>query len=62
MSIFYRESPAPLVAWPMGDVDVNNPAPTMAGMIDMRLNFAGRLRAVRGDSAGEIGRAAAVRL
>ncbi len=28
----------------MGEVDANNPAPNVAGMLSMRLNFAGRLR------------------
>jgi predicted Ser/Thr protein kinase len=41
---FYRESPSPLIAWPRGDVDADTPAPVTAGMLDMRLNFAGHLR------------------
>jgi serine/threonine-protein kinase len=41
---FYRESPDALVAWPRGEVDANNPAPATAGMLEMRLNFAGHLR------------------
>ncbi|HEY3743717.1 MAG TPA: serine/threonine-protein kinase [Bryobacteraceae bacterium] len=41
---YYRESPASLVAKPYGWISPDNPAPITAGMIDMRLNFAGRLR------------------
>ncbi len=41
---FYRESPEALVAWPVGDVHSNSPAPMTAGMLEMRLNSAGRLR------------------
>jgi serine/threonine-protein kinase len=40
----YRESPAAMVAWQTGDLDDGNPPPTTAGMIDMRLDFRGRLR------------------
>jgi len=41
---YYRESPAPLVAWQTGQLDDGNPPPTTAGMIDMRLDFRGHLR------------------
>jgi serine/threonine-protein kinase len=40
----YRESPEPLVAYPLGAVDANDPAPTKARMVAMRLSFAGQLR------------------
>jgi len=41
---FYRESPEPLVASPVGDVSFTNPAPVTAGMLDMQLGFGGQLR------------------
>ena len=43
-SYFYRESPALLTAYPMGFVNPRNPSPTIGGMIEMHLNFGGRLR------------------
>ena len=50
----YRESPELLVAEPTGDVDPNTPAPTTAGMIEMRMNLTGHLReftAIPGEKA-----------
>jgi serine/threonine-protein kinase len=41
---YYRESPSPLFAGPTGSVDSNNPAPTVAGMLDMVITFTGQLR------------------
>ena len=53
----YRESLAPLVAFPYGDVDADNPAPTGAGMVQVRLDGNGKLLAFSGrpyDSGPEL--------
>jgi serine/threonine-protein kinase len=39
----YRESLAPMVAQPLGDVDRNNPPPTSQGMVYVRVDGYGRL-------------------
>ncbi len=40
----YRESPAPLIAQPAGQVDATNPAPLVPGMVEVSMDAAGRLR------------------
>ncbi len=39
----YRESPAPLIALPYGDVEADNPAPTGPGMVQVHLDGNGKL-------------------
>jgi serine/threonine-protein kinase len=41
----YRQSPNLLVAQPYGNIDVDNPPPTAPGMVQVRINTAGYLRA-----------------
>jgi predicted Ser/Thr protein kinase len=53
----YRESPAPLVALPYGEVTATNPAPTRAGMVQVNLDGNGKLLAFSGrpyDSAPDL--------
>ena len=44
LNYYYRESRAPLVAWPFGYANSGNPAPNTTGMIAVALNGTGRLR------------------
>ena len=43
-SLLYRESPEPLVAAPIGEITSTRPALATAGMLEIQLNAAGRLR------------------
>ena len=65
LKFWYRQSPEAMLAFGLhdemfipGDIQEDDPKPTMSGMIDVQLDPQGRLDLLRGASAGE-GRSAA---